>query len=271
MPPGHDYSGALRRISELSENPALVFGLGHRLVSANGESIPGLKAFPEFSREGCEVPSTQADIWCWVRGQDRGQILHLARSVAAALSPEFAPVHSVDGFCYGSGLDLTGYEDGTENPDKDTAPEVALVHDQGKGLDGSSFVAVQQWMHDLDHFESLPVDQRDHIIGRRISDNSEIDDALETAHVKRTAQETFTPEAFILRRSMPWTDSSGAGLYFSAFGNSLKAFEAQLERMVGDEDGIADALFRFSRPITGGYYWCPPKANGRLDLSALGI
>ncbi|KAA0210463.1 MAG: peroxidase, partial [Proteobacteria bacterium] len=35
------------------------------------------------------------------------------------------------------------------------------------------------------------------------------------------------------------------------------------------EDGIEDALFRFTRPETGAYYWCPPVHDGRLDLSAL--
>jgi putative iron-dependent peroxidase len=30
-----------------------------------------------------------------------------------------------------------------------------------------------------------------------------------------------------------------------------------------------DGLFTFSRPVTGGYYWCPPVARGRLDLRRL--
>ena len=30
-------------------------------------------------------------------------------------------------------------------------------------------------------------------------------------------------------------------------------------------------LFRFSRPISGSYFWCPPISNGCLDLSAMGI
>jgi putative iron-dependent peroxidase len=41
--------------------------------------------------------------------------------------------------------------------------------------------------------------------------------------------------------------------------------------MVGAEDGHPDGLFRFSFPVTGGYYWCPPLSNGRLDLRALGL
>jgi len=56
-----------------------------------------------------------------------------------------------------------------------------------------------------------------------------------------------------------------------AFGHSLDAFEAQLRRMVGLDDGITDALFRFSRPVTGSYFWCPPVRDGRLDLSAIGL
>jgi porphyrinogen peroxidase len=41
--------------------------------------------------------------------------------------------------------------------------------------------------------------------------------------------------------------------------------------MTGEEDGITDATFRFSRPISGSYFWCPPVANGKLDLRALGL
>lgn len=73
----------------------------------------------------------------------------------------------------------------------------------------------------------------------------------------------------MVRRSMPWSDSSGEGLMFVAFGKSLDAFEAQMRRMVGEEDGITDALLRFSRPLTGSYLWCPPVRNGHLDLTAL--
>lgn len=70
---------------------------------------------------------------------------------------------------------------------------------------------------------------------------------------------------------MPWADGARAGLVFVAFGKSLDAFEAQLRRMVGAEDGVVDALFKFTRPISGSYFWCPPMRNGRLDLRALGL
>ncbi|MEL0028198.1 MAG: peroxidase, partial [Perlucidibaca sp.] len=101
--------------------------------------------------------------------------------------------------------------------------------------------------------------------------NEELEDAPDSAHVKRTAQEDFDPEAFVLRRSMPWTAGRRAGLVFVAFGSSLAAFEAQLTRMSGAEDGIVDALFRFSRPVNGAYAWCPALRDGRMDLTPLGL
>ncbi len=58
---------------------------------------------------------------------------------------------------------------------------------------------------------------------------------------------------------------------FTAFGASFDAYEAQLKRMSGAEDGITDALFSFTRPLTGAYFWCPPLSDGKLDLTALGL
>jgi putative iron-dependent peroxidase len=132
-------------------------------------------------------------------------------------------------------------------------------------------VAAQRWVHDLSVFQGLSQEEQDDVIGRRRSDNEELDDAPESAHVKRTAQEDFEPEAFVIRRSMPWAEGAVEGFVFVAFGSSLDAFEAQLTRMSGVEDGIVDALFRFSRPVTGGYFWCPPVKEGRLDLRVLSL
>ena len=46
----------------------------------------------------------------------------------------------------------------------------------------------------------------------------------------------------------------------------LSRYEALLRRMVGHEDGITDALFRFTRPLSGSYFWCPPLVDNRLAL-----
>jgi putative iron-dependent peroxidase len=41
--------------------------------------------------------------------------------------------------------------------------------------------------------------------------------------------------------------------------------------MTGQEDGILDGLFRFSHPVSGSYFWCPPVRDGKIDLSAVGM
>ena len=145
-----------------------------------------------------------------------------------------------------------------------------MAQGQGVGIDGSSFAAVQQWLHDFPKYATTSRTEQDNCFGRDQESNGELDDAPVSAHVKRTAQEDFDPEAFVVRRSMPWVAGADAGLVFLAFGKSFDAFEAQLRRMTGHDDGITDALFRFTRPLTGGYYWCPPVAGGTIDLSALG-
>ena len=45
---------------------------------------------------------------------------------------------------------------------------------------------------------------------------------------------------------------------FLAFGATLDPFEALLRRMMGKDDGITDALFRFTRPVDGATFWMPP-------------
>ncbi len=260
---------AVKGLAEIADGDATVVGLGRSVAYALNARIEQLRVFPTFANAGVDVPSTPAALWVWLRGDDRGEILRRSMHIARLVAPHLVLTQAVDAFRYKTGLDLTGYEDGTENPKAAAAIEAAIVSKAGVGIDGSSFVAVQQWVHAFDRFEAIAPPDRDLAIGRRIADNEEIDDAPAFAHVKRTAQESFEPEAFVYRRSMPWNDERRAGLMFVAFGKSFDAFEAQLRRMTGTDDGVVDALFRFSRPVSGAYFWCPPMRNGRLDLRAL--
>jgi putative iron-dependent peroxidase len=265
-----DPSKALRRLqSEFSPDCGVV-GLGLQVVQRLGRTIPGLRPFPALSGPSANVPATQNALWVMLRGNDRGGLFDLTRQIAAVLVGGIILDDAMDTFVYAGGRDLTGYEDGTENPKGKAASSAALVT-SGEGIRGSSFVAVQRWQHDLKRFAEFSPARRDNIIGRRRGTNEELGGAPKSAHVKRTAQESFDPAAFVMRRSMPWATAFAQGLEFIAYGNSLDHFERQLRRMCGLDDGIGDALFRFSRPLTGGYYWCPPVSHGRLDLTLLGL
>ena len=265
--PGADARQALATLATGFDPAWGVVGIGKPLAEAVGRKVPGLASFPELKEASVAIPSSQGALWVLVRGEDRSQVFDRSRQVHALAGNAFVLESSRELFRYAGGRDLTGYEDGTENPDEATSPSVALVAEGP--LAGASYVAVQRWVHDLDGFNARPKAERDDMIGRERDSNEELEDAPESAHVKRTAQEDFEPAAFMVRRSMPFADGVEQGLEFIAYGHSFAAFGASLRRMAGLDDGIVDALFRFSRPVTGGYYWCPPVRNGRLDLTAI--
>ena len=260
-----DPAAALAALAARADGDEIVVGIGVKLAEALGSPVEGLTSFPQFEGAQVEVPATNDALWLWLRGSDRGALVHLTHELVNLIADGFVCEQIIDGFKYDIGRDLSGYEDGTENPVDEEALEVAIPED------GSSYVAVQQWVHNLDDFLSRPESEQDDTIGRRKSDNEEFDEAPESAHVKRAAQEDYDPEAFVVRRSMPWADSSHEGLVFIAFGRNFDAYSAILKRMTGAEDGIVDALFSFTTPVTGSFFWCPPMHGGRLDLSRLGI
>lgn len=266
---GADPRPALRQLAGLADGRQVVVGVGLSLVNALGRQVEGLRDFPTFAAAKVAMPSNRAALWCWLRADERGTLAGLARKVCAVLDTAFVLDTCVDAFLFKEGRDLTGYVDGTENPVEQAAVDAAIAATDQPGLRGASFVAVQQWLHRWNKFDAMQPAQRDDAIGRRLSDNEELDDAPASAHVKRTAQEDFEPEAFVLRRSMPWSDGAQSGFYFVAFGYTLDAFEAQLRRMSGAEDGIVDGLFSFTEPQNGYYFWCPPVRRGMLDLSRL--
>ena len=62
----------------------------------------------------------------------------------------------------------------------------------------------------------------------------------------------------IVRQSLPYGTASGThGLYFCAYCARLHNIEQQLLSMFGDTDGKRDAMLRFTKPVTGGYYFAP--------------
>jgi len=267
--PGADLHQVVRRLRGLQPGEQSVIGLGAPLVAGVGAQLAGLRPFPALAGPGVGFPSTQGVLWAFLRGEQAGDTLLAARDLSARLGDGVFLQEEVLAFKHAGGRDLSGYQDGTENPKGEQATAAALVAGAGPGLDGASFVAGQRWVHALDRLQAFAPAERDALVGRRLDTNEELADAPLSAHVKRAAQESFEPPAFMLRRSMPFGSVAEHGLYFVAFGERLDRFERVLRRMAGLDDGIVDGLTRFSRAASGGYYWCPPLAGGALDLRAL--
>ena len=124
---------ALDTLSQWVDGKSVVAGFGSPLVLALGAKVPGLRVFPAINAM-VENPSTQHALWLWLLGDDRGELLHRSQAIETALAPAFNLLQVTEGFRYGTDRDLTGYEDGTENPKDDDAVNAAIVQGQRAGL-----------------------------------------------------------------------------------------------------------------------------------------
>lgn len=264
----------LTQLAEIADGKDMVVGIGHIILAHLNKHIGGFEAFPIYEKSLIDTPVIPAALWVWLRHDDQGVLIRRAHKLKQTLAPVFIPKTETVAFMHHNGTsdnrDLSGYIDGTENPDIEEAPAIVELRQRGAGIDGSCFVAVQQWLHDLDKLGKLFAHkQMDEIIGRRLSDNQQLENMPLFSHVSRTDQESFTPMAHIFRQSMPWSDGDRSGLMFCAFTNHQRQFNVQWQRMLGLEDGITDGLFKFTKTISNTYFWCPPVKDKKLDLSFL--
>lgn len=168
-------------------------------------------------------------------------------------------------FRYFDGRDITGFIDGTENPQfPDDRAEVALLgEDTGIFQDGS-FIFAQRYAHNLDKWKKLKVDAQEQVMGRTKLESIELEDEVKpaNAHIARTVVEDEGGEEMeILRHSLPYGDGRGdQGLFFIAYTKDLKIIDAMLVRMFGTSgDGIHDRLLHFVTPMDGAYYFAPSE------------
>ncbi len=245
-----------------AETVQVVFGFGAALLGrVAATSVPA--AFHDFAAiagaDGRTAPATQSDVFVWVHSWSPGRNFDVVRAAGVALGPLGTVARETAGWVYRDSRDLTGFIDGTENPDVAEAREVAVVG-AGRVGAGGSFVLVQRWVHDLEAFGALPIDAQESVIGRTKSDSIERDPLPPTSHVARVVNEDeHGAEIEIYRRSVPYGGAAEAGLQFLAFSDDLAKFELMLARMFGTTgDGLHDRLTEFSRPATGAFYFAPP-------------
>jgi putative iron-dependent peroxidase len=194
-----------------------------------------------------------------VHGTGPDLALDAARAVTDCLSPVGTLALEQPGFVYRDSRDLTGFIDGTANPPVLEAPSVALVPDNQPG-GGGAFALTMRWVHNLEAFGRLSVDDQERVIGRTKLDSVELDDEAKpaTAHIARVTIEEGGEELELYRRSVPYGTVAEHGLFFVAFSADSTRFDKMLTRMFGTTgDRQHDRLTDFTRPVSGAYYFAP--------------
>ncbi len=237
----------------------LVVGFRPELWSdvAPKDAPADIKGFNEnlIGIDGFVMPATQHDAVLWFSGGAYDVIFDVAKRAIAELNALAKVAEETSGWPYRHDRDLTGFIDGSENPTLIDALEVALIPEGNPGAAGS-ILLLQKWPHDTAMWESLADASQELVIGRKKLDSIELEDKPADSHVASTDQDEFGK---IFRRNMPYGTVTNHGTMFVGFSADQRRLTAMLESMAGLKTGVRDALTRYTKPITGAYYFVPPE------------
>ena len=172
-------------------------------------------------------------------------------------------VDEVHGFRFFDNRDLLGFVDGTENPDGALAVSATAIGEEDPEFEGSCYVHVQKYVHDMPSWESLSVNEQERVIGRTKLDDIELvdDEKPADAHIAlNVITDDDGTELKIVRHNMPFGEVGKAeyGTYFIGYSRAPRVTERLLENMfLGDPPGNTDRILDFSTAETGGLFFSP--------------
>jgi putative iron-dependent peroxidase len=242
-----------------------VVGIGARAWDRLfGEPRPAeLHPFRELAGDRHKAPGTPGDLLFHIRAHRMDLCFELAKRLTARLAGLGRVVDEVHGFRSFDERDLLGFVDGTENPEGEAAPAAALIGDEDAEFAGGSYVVVQKYVHDIEAWEALPVEEQERAIGRTKLDDIEIPDDQKPAdsHVAlNTIVDEDGEERQIVRVNMPFgkVGADEFGTYFIGYARTPAVIEEMLQNMfIGKPPGNTDRILDFSTAVTGNLFFVP--------------
>jgi putative iron-dependent peroxidase len=239
---------------------------GPTLLADLTNDIPeDFQAYPGYkSADGKEAKATQEELLIWVHSDHKDRNWNTQYQFRTAVKGHMAVARETIAWIYGASLDLTGFIDGTGNPEPHRQHECAVIPD-GKPGAGGSFAIAQRWVHDLDYFFSLTPDDQENLFGRTRINSVRLDKQLPTSHLSHvelrdgdTADATKAKRNEIVRRSTPYALHDGTvGLYFLGFCKDQAPLRERMEAIYGVNGQVRDALTDYSTPASGSFYFAP--------------
>jgi putative iron-dependent peroxidase len=233
-----DLGGLLRAVGfrDLEGRLSCVMGVGaeawDRLFGA--PKPKDLHPFREIHGQHHAV-STPGDILFHIRSTRMDLCFELATQIMSRLGDAVSRADEVHGFSYFDDRDLIGFVDGTENPVDQAAVDATIIGDEDAVFAGGSYVIVQKYLHDLQRWNTLPIEAQERIIGRTKLSDIELDDAVKptSAHNALTTIIENGEQLEILRDNMPFGEVGRGefGTYFIGYARSPRRIEQMLENM----------------------------------------
>ena len=222
-----------------------------------------LHPFIELAGPRHAAPATPGDLLFHIRAETLDVCFELASRILKSMAGAVTVVDEVHGFQFFDNRDLLGFVDGTENPDGAKAVSATAIGEEDPEFEGSCYVHVQKYVHDMPSWESLSGSEQERVIGRTKLDDIELDDDEKPAN-SHVALNVITAddgtERKIVRRNMPFGEVGKGeyGTYFIGYSRTPRVTERMLRNMfLGDPPGNTDRILDFSTAETGGLFFSP--------------
>ncbi len=222
-----------------------------------------LHPFVELDGGRHKAPSTPGDLLFHLRAQRLDLCFELATLIASRLSGCGQIIDEVHGFRSFDERDLLGFVDGTENPEGDAARDAALIDGAAGEFSGGSYVIVQKYLHDMDAWNQLTVEQQEAAFGRTKLEDREFadEDKAPNSHLTlNTIIDENGDQQQILRLNMPFghVGADEYGTYYIAYAHDPAVTEEMLRNMfIGKPPGTTDRILDFSTAVTGNLFFVP--------------
>lgn len=251
-----------------AKNINLVVGFGPTLLADLTDDVPSdfqpYETFQSIDGSGKEAKGTQEELLFWLNSEKKDEVWKAQWDAREALKGHMRVARETMTFIYGDSLDLSGFIDGTGNPEPERDVEVAIVPAGEPGA-GGSFIIAQRWVHDLEAFNLLPVEEQEKVFGRTKADSTRLKVQPPTSHLShvelregKTGDDTTPKRDEISRRSTPYAFHDGTvGLYFMAFCKNQAPLRERMRAMYGMDGQVRDRLTSYSNPASGSFYFAP--------------
>jgi putative iron-dependent peroxidase len=224
-----------------------------------------LHPFPAIVGNKHHAVSTPGDLLFHVRATQMDLCFELAGQIMERLRAHVTMVDEVHGFKYFDERDLLGFVDGTENPTGRIAYNSVIIGGADPPFAGGSYVIVQKYLHDLDAWNALPVEEQERVVGRTKLADIEMPDEVKPKNSHLALNVITGPdgaELKILRDNMPFGNLGRRefGTYYIAYARTPQVTERMLTNMfIGDPPGNYDRILDFSTALTGTLFFVPSQ------------
>ena len=163
-------------------NVCILFG--PTLLADLTDDVPeDFQPYPGYeSPDGKVAKGTQEELLLWVHSADKDLCWETQWKFRNAVEGHMTVARETPTFIYRNSLDLTGFIDGTGNPEPEDQHDRGIVPDGQPGA-GGSFCIAQRWVHDLDYFNGLSLEDQENTFGRTKADSTKLPTQVPTSHL----------------------------------------------------------------------------------------